>query len=278
MIDRICAPPFQPMADALATQLSRPTPATAGGASVSVYHRGQPVVDIWGGTRDPSGNPWQEDTLALSFSTTKGVLATLVHRLVDQGFLEYEDPVARHWPGFAQAGKQGITVRQLLSHRAGLHAIRAVIQDAEQMLDWSAMMQALAAAESRPDRRGRTSYHAITYGWLVGELIRRITKGSVNEALQTELAIPFGLDGAFIGAPAEVRHRTATLLPPRSPHSDSFLGRGTFSAATLALRSVWRLLGMNPSEFTSAMLPPGGADIFFSSKVLDVEIPAANGV
>ena len=98
MIQGTCAPAFQPMADALATQLRRPSPARAGGASVAVYHHGRRVVDLWGGTRDPLGNPWKEETLALSFSTTKGVLATLVHRLVDQGFLEYEDPVARHWP------------------------------------------------------------------------------------------------------------------------------------------------------------------------------------
>src|SRR3954451_16626358 len=100
MIHGTFAPAFGPVAEALSAQLNRLDPARARGASVCVYHRGQPVVDIWGGTRDALGQPWQEETLALSFSTTKGVLAALLHRLVDRGFLKYDDPVAQHWPEF----------------------------------------------------------------------------------------------------------------------------------------------------------------------------------
>ena len=278
MIHGTFAPAFEPIADALAAQLRRPSSALAGGASVCVYHRGRPVVDIWGGTRDALGKPWEEDTIALSFSTTKGVLATLVHRLVDQGFLDLDDPVARYWPEFAQAGKHAITIRQLLSHHAGLHAIRPLIRDAAQMLDWRAMTEALAAAAPRKDSAGRSSYHAITYGWLVGELVRRVTQGTVNDALQAELGDALDLDGAFIGAPLAVRHRVATLLPPRAPGAGSPFGRAGFSVAAFALRSLWKLFGLNPAEFGNAMLPPGGGDIFFSQEVLDAEIPSANGV
>ena len=101
-----------------------------GGAAVAVFHRGELVVDAWTGERDAAGRPWERDTMALSFSTTKGVVATLVHRLVDQGLLGYDQPVATYWPEFATAGKADITLRQLLTHSAGLHDVRARWTDA----------------------------------------------------------------------------------------------------------------------------------------------------
>src|SRR5512132_439705 len=107
-----------------------------GGAAVAVYHRGEPVVDTWAGTRDPQGRPWDRETVAMSFSTTKGVVATALHRLVDKGLVDYDEPVATYWPEFAANGKDRITIRHLLSHSAGLHRLRGVIDDAHLMLDW----------------------------------------------------------------------------------------------------------------------------------------------
>src|SRR5438874_8141340 len=107
-----------------------------GGAAAAVYHRGELVVDAWTGARDAAGSPWLEDTMAMSFSTTKGVVATTVHRLVDRGLIDYDEPVATYWPEFAEGGKQFITVRHLLSHSAGLHPLRDVISGAYEMLDW----------------------------------------------------------------------------------------------------------------------------------------------
>ena len=97
-----------------------------GGAAVAVYHHGELVVDAWTGVRDAAGTPWDRDTMSMSFSTTKGVVATVAHRLADRGELAYDEPVARYWPEFATAGKEHITIRQVLTHRAGLHPVRTL--------------------------------------------------------------------------------------------------------------------------------------------------------
>jgi CubicO group peptidase (beta-lactamase class C family) len=183
-----------------------------GGAAVAVYHRGEVVVDAWAGTRDSVGSPWERETTAMSFSTTKGVVATVVHRLVDRGLVDYDEPVATDWPEFAAAGKERITVRQLLNHSAGLHHIRGVLDGAHQMLDWDYVVAKLAAASPRYEPGTRHGYHGITYGFLVGEVIRRVTGTTVNEAVQAEIVEPLALDGMFIGTPPDARHRLAELV------------------------------------------------------------------
>ena len=115
-IDGQIQPDFRGVADSLRGQIER----FGGGAAVCVYHRGELVVDLWGGYRDPSGTPWLRDTMAPSFSTTKGVASTLIHVMADRGLIDYEEPVATYWPEFAQAGKSAITIRQVLAHQSGL--------------------------------------------------------------------------------------------------------------------------------------------------------------
>src|SRR5262249_40204234 len=132
-------PDFIPVAAALRRQLE----SFPGGAAVCVYHRGECVVDLWGGTKDRAGHPWGEDTLAPSFSTSKGVASPLLHMIDARGLLRYEDPVARHWPEFAQAGKHRITIRHVLAHQSGLYHIRQMIDHAERMLDWEYMVRAI---------------------------------------------------------------------------------------------------------------------------------------
>lgn len=237
-----------------------------GGAAVAVYHRGELVVDAWGGVKDRAGNQWQRDTMAMSFSTTKGVVATVVHRLVDRGELAYDDPVARYWPEFAVAGKGGITVRDLLTHQAGLHEVRGLVSSAEDLLDWDDMIARLGAAEPRWEPGRRSGYHALTFGWLVGELIRRVTGLSVDEAVQREVAEPLGLDGLRVGLPEPERARAAELL--MSPRSVERLER---LAARLEKRDRYRPL-------VEALVVDGFLDISLSERIHDGEIPAANGV
>src|SRR5687767_2975883 len=124
-------PDFAAVGVSLARMLPRRGP---GGAAVCVYHRGEKVVDIWGGTRDAVGQSWTEDTVSVSFSTTKGVASTLLHLYADRGLVDYDAPVATYWSEFAQNGKQAITVRQLMCHEAGLYAITDVIEHAREML------------------------------------------------------------------------------------------------------------------------------------------------
>jgi CubicO group peptidase (beta-lactamase class C family) len=184
----------------------------AGGAAVCVYHRGEKVVDAWGGTLDEQGRPWAEDTLAFSFSTTKGVASTLLHVLADRGLVDYDTPVAEYWPEFAQAGKQRITVRQLMCHEAGLYHIADMVGHASEMLDWETMCRTLAAAEPCHEPGDAHGYHGLTYGWLVGEIACRVMGKPFSELIASELAKPLDLDGLYCGMPADQIHRCAPLL------------------------------------------------------------------
>jgi len=201
-------PAFQAVGNAFREQLQK----TPGGGAVCVYHRGRKVVDLWGGVRDDHGNPWQEDTLSVSFSTTKGVTATLVHQLVAEGKVEYDTPVANYWPEFAANGKAAITVRDLLTHRAGLYGMRGLKLSFEDLLDWDRACTALAAAPSNRDKAPYSVYHALTYGWLVGEVIRRAGGDSISNLVQEKISRPLGLDGFYIGVPDSQHHRVAMLL------------------------------------------------------------------
>ena len=237
-----------------------------GGAAVAVYHRGELVVDAWGGVKDTAGNPWERDTMATSFSTTKGVVATVVHRLVDRSEIAYDDPVARYWPEFAAAGKGGITIRQLLTHQAGLHDVRALVSDPATLLDWDEMVSRLAAAAPRWEPGRRPGYHALTYGWLVGEVIRRVTGLTVDAAVQKEIAEPLGLDGLRIGLPPSARTRAAELM--MSSRSVDRLER---LARRLETRDRYR-------PFVDALMVEGFLDLTLTERIHDGEVPAANGV
>lgn len=237
-----------------------------GGAAVAVYHRGDLVVDAWGGDRDAAGNPWERDTMATSFSTTKGVVATVVHRLVDRGEIAYDDPVARYWPEFAAAGKQEITVRHLLTHQAGLHDVRGLVGSARNLLDWDDMVARLAATEPRWEPGLRPGYHALTYGWLVGEVIRRVTGLTVDEAVQREIAEPLALDGLRVGLPEPERARAAQLL--MSPKA---IARLEALARFLERRDRYR-------PFVEALMVEDFLAMTLTEQIHDSEIPAANGV
>jgi CubicO group peptidase (beta-lactamase class C family) len=148
-----------------------------GGGALVVRLRGETVLELCTGWADRAQTrPWNPDTLGLSFSTTKGVASTVVHRLAERGELAYDEPVASYWPEFAAGGKDRVTVRDLLTHRAGLWSVRAVAERPEDLLDHHAMEERLAARTVRAPTE-RSAYHAITYGWLVAGLVRRVSGG-----------------------------------------------------------------------------------------------------
>jgi len=255
-----------------------------GGAAACVYHRGEKVVDVWGGTRDAAGSPWLEDTLSVSFSTTKGVASTLLHVYADRGLIDYDAPVSKYWPEFAAGGKEGITVRQVMCHEAGLYAISDMIEHGSEMLDWKQITSCIAASTPRHAAGTAHGYHALTYGWLVGEIVRRVAGNKpLPELIESDLAKPLGLDGLYCGLPADQQHRCATLLarvmdgPPdeRRRNTQKILQR----AERWRARFVRVGVHYDPSESIAALIAPGMEDLDFNSQEFRAaSIPAMNGM
>ena len=163
------------------------------GAAVSVVLDGRVVVDLWAGHADAARTrPWQRESLVNVWSTTKGIAAIAAHRLVDQGRLDLDAPVARYWPEFAAAGKSRIPVRDLLSHRAGLPAIRKPVRRGD-LLDWETMTGLLAAETPWWEPGTRHGYHALTYGWLVGEVVRRVSGLRIGDYVRQQICAPLGV-------------------------------------------------------------------------------------
>ncbi|MEE8556298.1 MAG: serine hydrolase domain-containing protein [Myxococcota bacterium] len=258
----------------VARALERQVRGAGGGAAVCVYFRGQPVVDIWAGTRDEEGRPWEHETMAMSFSTSKGVTATALHRLADRGLLDYDDPVAKYWPEFDQNGKAPITIRHLLSHQAGLYHIRQLIDHGERILDWDHMVGVLAKAKPAMPPGSASAYHALTFGWLVGEVIQRVAKRPFSEVIQTELAEPLHLDGLHIGTPRELQKRAAHLPLPRRRN---FAGAARIGRAFKRINRALRI-PFDPEIFADAMILREGGDVLWHPDVLTPPIPAVNGL
>ena len=243
----------------------------SGGGALVVRLRGETVVDLTTGWADRRRTrPWRRDTIAISFSTTKGVASTIVHRLAERGLLGYDEPVAGHWPEFAAGGKGRVTVRDLLSHRAGLWSARAVARRAEDMLDHLAMEERLAARTVRAPT-AFSAYHAITYGWLLAGLARRVTGGvGLAELARTEIAEPLGLTGGMqIGVPAEAREFVA------QPVGSALRQLG---AATRYIAPVSARVRPGRAAF-DALVVDGFHRLFEGSEppIWTTEMPAVNG-
>jgi CubicO group peptidase (beta-lactamase class C family) len=238
-----------------------------GGGALAVYIDGKPVVDVWTGWADRSGeHAWTADTGAMVFSATKGVAAMVIHRLVDRGLLSYDEPVAQYWPEFGAAGKADITVRDVLRHRSGLAHLKGVTKD--ELLDHLLMEERIAAAPS--DRqRGWPAYHALTYGWILSGLARAVTGMGMRELIRVEVAQPLNTDGLHLGRPpAGSPTKVAQILAPQGTRANPVFD---FVAP--------RVAGLPLSGAIGAMFFPGikslvQGDIPF----LDGEVPAANGV
>ncbi|WP_158709698.1 serine hydrolase domain-containing protein, partial [Streptomyces sp. NRRL S-15] len=184
------------------------------GAAVTVLLDGRPVVDLWGGWADGDRTrPWERDTVVNVWSTTKGPTALCAHILVDRGLLDLDAPVAAYWPEFAARGKESVRVRHLLSHRSGVAGLRDPHTLAE-LYDWELTTARLAATEPWWEPGTRSGYHAISYGFLVGEVVRRITGLLPGEFLRQEITGPLGIDFT-VGLPEKDAERVAELVQPK---------------------------------------------------------------
>jgi CubicO group peptidase (beta-lactamase class C family) len=185
------------------------------GAACSLVVDGRVVVDVWGGDADrEAGREWEHDTLVITFSTTKGVSAVACNRLIEQGRLDPNAPVAQYWPEFAANGKDAITVADVLSHRAGLAHVEGEFT-LDEVMAVEPVVDALAAQAPLWEPGTAHGYHVRSYGWLLGEIVRRVTGVSLGTFFATELAAPLGLD-YFIGLPEVLEPRVARLYPPVS--------------------------------------------------------------
>ena len=258
-------PGFGGVADAMAKNFARRGEV---GAACCVYVDGRPVVDIHAGLADAAtARPWRDNTIALAFSTTKGATAVCANLLIERGALDPDAPVARYWPEFAVKGKEGILVRHVLSHRAGLPVIEGTFT-LEQALSWDPVVQQLATQAPRWEPGAAHGYHVRSYGWLVGELVRRVTGRSLGRFFAEEIAGPLGLDW-WVGLPASEEPRVATLVPPAPPEDpqmrelmEAFLAPGTMTGDALT----------GPSDLFHY-------DGMWNSRALHAcELPSSNGI
>jgi CubicO group peptidase (beta-lactamase class C family) len=265
-------PGFEGVAEAFATNFAQHEDV---GAATAVYVGGRKVVDLWGGSADrATGAPYTDDTLQLVFSTTKGATAACANLLAQRGELDIDAPVARYWPEFKAAGKGDIPVRWLLCHKAGLPYVDAQLT-LEEALAWDPVIRALEEQAPVWEPGTAHGYHATTYGWLVGEVVRRISGKSLGTFFHDEIAVPLDLD-FWIGLPDEQQHRVAPLVqwgagggmgepadPALAELIAQFMGPDTM---------LGKALGAPSNVFNDA---EGG---FNNPAIRAAEIPAANGV
>jgi CubicO group peptidase (beta-lactamase class C family) len=255
------APGFEPLAEAFGRTLAA---SHDHGGALHVRLDGEVIADLWGG--NGGAEPWQSDTPSVIFSCTKGLVSILAGELVREGRLDLDAPVSTYWPEFAPHGKGSMPVRWLFSHRAGLPAVREDLQLSE-VLDWDRMVEVLAEEEPLLPPGETHQYHALTFGWLVGEIIRRITGKGVGEFFAERIAEPLGVE-AWIGTPEPELRRVAQLyvVPPAPdafmPIEESELAFINEKAVTLGaafpLDLTGEHAGFNSAEVRQAVIPGAG--------------------
>ena len=251
-ISGVCPPQFEPVRQAFAANFAEDKEL---GARFAAAIDGEIVIDLWAGWIDRAhSRPFGPDTLTPVFSTTKALAALLIARLVSQGRLAYAQPVAEVWPEFAQAGKAAITVEQCLSHQGGLAAFLEPI-DPALWFDWDAVCARIAAMAPLWPPGTASGYHPVTYGYIAGEIFRRVDGRTMGQALRQDLAEPFGLD-LWIGLP-DAEHRRVALMhrPPAAP-------------------DLGELTPLRRAAFLQPWSSPGGRD---TGAWRRAEIPSANG-
>ncbi len=249
------------------------------GAGVCVYHHGKKVVDLWGGLADEdTKRPWERDTMAVSFSTTKGLTATCLHILADRGLVDYQAPVATYWPEFAKNGKEKITVYHLLTHQAGLAPVPEGCEGAG-LYDWERVIHGLEEMAPVWEPGTETGYHAVTFGFLVGEVVRRVSGKRVGQFLRDEVCAPLGLRDMYIGAPASVEPQIAklknrmTLTPEMLQQFQQRMASGQPVVDPL----MERAMGMRPGSMMAGQ-QSDEPNVFDTPEAHRAEIPAANGI
>jgi CubicO group peptidase (beta-lactamase class C family) len=269
------APGYDPVADRfvdLAALLGK------GGGAFTVLHGGRPVVDLWGGDARP-GQPWEEDTLGILMSVTKGLAGLCLMILVDRGELSLDDLVTDHWPEYGQAGKERTTVEMVMMHTAGALGL----PDHQSLLSWDGtgwdrydeIAARLAAAPPAWEPGTKQGYHALTYGWLVGELVRRITGRTLGRYFHDEVAVPLGLD-TYIGTPPEALPRVARLTD-MSYHAIPGALRSTFTSTLAATRDPDTLNGTVFMATGTTSAVEQLADGLSTDALLSAEFASGNG-
>lgn len=272
-IEGRCEPRFAPVREAFEKAFAANREV---GAAIAFMLDGEMVVDLWGGRMAADDErPWAENTIVNTYSTTKGMTTICAHRLVERGLIDLDAPVAEYWPEFAQAGKERIPVRWLLSHQAGLPAVREPLPG-ETLYDWKAMTQALAAETPWWEPGTQHGYHPVSFGFLVGEVIRRVSGKTVGTFFREEVAEP--LDADFhIGLPAEDDARVAEmiggLVPPPHASKDAPQPRLKGPLAQF-MRDMADPTTMVGAAFNNPKLAAGAVN---TRAWRGAEIPAANG-
>ena len=251
------------------------------GAGFSVYLEGEEVVNLTGGVADDAGRPYDEDTLQLIFSSTKGATAVCANLLVERGELDIDAPVVQYWPEFGAHGKGDIPVSWLLCHKSGLITTDRRMSF-DEALDWDVVVEALADSHPRWEPGTQHGYHAVTYGWLVGEVVRRVSGKSLGQFFADEVAAPLGLD-FWIGLPEDRFDRVSPLIPmsvalgvATSPD-----GPADGSSALGLDELLTQFLGPD-NLIGPALSAPGGAlgpeHVWNDPRLWAAQVPAANGV
>jgi CubicO group peptidase (beta-lactamase class C family) len=245
------------------------------GAAFSLYVKGEKVVDLWGGTADvTTSRPWEEDTLQLFFSTTKGVAAICAHLLAQRGDLDLDAPIATYWPEFKAEGKENITVRQAMGHRAGLPVVDIDLTP-EQVCAWDPIVDALAAQKPIWEPGTKHGYHALTYGWLVGEVIKRVSGKNIGGFFRHEIGDALGLD-LWIGLPESEEPRVAPLIV-----LEAMAGQMSEDVLNAMPEEMQRMIRAftDPDSITQRALNVAKPSLDFNSRMVHAaEIPAANGI
>jgi len=240
------------------------------GGSVCLTVDGETVVDLWGGAQDPATEkPWAPDTIGNVWSATKGATALCAHILAERGQLDLDAPVTKYWPEFGKNGKEGILVRHLLNHQAGLPAIREPLPEGC-FYDWDLMVDALSREEPFWRPGTRHGYHALTFGFLVGEVLRRVSGRSLGAFFSDEVAGPLGLD-FWIGLPEEHEGRVAHTIPAAPPGPGDPMP-SLYVAAFTDPTSIQGLMLVNNGGY---MMVPGESD---SRRAHAAEIGAIGGI
>jgi CubicO group peptidase (beta-lactamase class C family) len=269
MVHGWVAPGFERVREELAISLARRGEL---GAACAAYHRGEKVVDLWAGVRDPrTGAPWEEDTMVLVYSTSKGMAAITLALAHSRGWLDYDERVTAYWPEFAAAGKEGVTVRQLLAHEAGVPVIEEPLEP-RTLADFDALAEKIAAQRPLWEPGTRHGYHGISLGWYEGELIRRVDPQhrTLGQFFAEEVAAPLGIEFYF-GLPEsmptvrlariarmsplqvlpELRH-----LPPRM--AVALARRSSITARTFANPRLRFPADLDRREYRHLEFPAGG--------------------
>lgn len=243
-----CNPEFTPVAESFARNFAQ---REERGASVCLIHKGQVVVDLWGGFADvDASRPWSRETVSVIFSATKAATAICIHLLAERGRIDLDAAVTEYWPGYGAAGKAGTTVRMVLDHTAGIPALYAPLKP-DCLTDHAYMAEMIAAAEPVWEPGSRTAYHPLTMGFVLAELVRRVDGRSLGRFFAEEVAGPLGLD-FWIGLPEEQEWRVAPVIgyrPPKNAHATRFTNAartpGTLQNLFFFNHGDWQARGVN---------------------------------